>query len=232
MSKQIIKEIDCPHCKEKAELKMWDSINASLNSDLKEKVKNGTIFDWECPHCGKTARIMYPFLYIDMLNYFMVWFGNPNSECSPELYQSMDIENYQFRNARTVNELIEKITIFENGLDDHALEIQKFSIVQAIYRRTEGGKTGPVPGMMLFRQKQNEDNILYTVLFEKVPAQMLRTSFSSYQQIVKDISNTPPLVKGIEDGRGKFQIVDFEWAKTAVGVLGAQKRAQQQNHDE
>ncbi len=224
MAKQIIKEIECPNCKEKAELKMWDSINASLNSGLKEKVKNGTIFDWQCPHCGKTARIMYPFLYIDMLHYFMVWFG-AEGQCDPELYQSMDVEEYQFRNARTVNELVEKIAIFENDLDDRALEIQKLSIVQAIYRRTEGGKTGPVPGLMLFRQKQDEENFLFSVFFQNAPAQMMRASMATYHQIAKDISDSPSLAKGIEDGKGKFQTIDFQWAKTAIGILGAQKKS-------
>ncbi|MCI9456755.1 MAG: hypothetical protein HFE44_07240 [Oscillospiraceae bacterium] len=223
MAKQIVKEIECPSCKEKAELKMWDAINASLNSGLKEQVKTGKIFEWKCPHCGKTARIMYPILYIDMLNYFMVWFG-AEGKCDPELYQSMDLENYQFRNARTVNELMEKIAILENGLDDHVLEIQKFSIVQAIYRQTEGGKKGPVPGLMLFRQMQDEDNILFTVFFQNAPAQMMRSSMNSYRQIEKDVSANPSLQKGLEDSKDKFQTVDFQWAKNAVQILGAQKQ--------
>ena len=205
MAKQLIKQIDCPQCKEKADFQVWDSVNVSLNSALKEKIKNGTFFDWQCPHCGKTTRIMYPFLYIDMLHYFMIWFGNPE-QCDPELYQSMDLEGYQFRNARTFNELLEKAAILENGLDDHAIEIQKLSIVQAIYRQTEGGKTGPLPDLLLFRQMMQEDNMLFSVF-------------------KKDIANTPPLAKGIEDGKGKFQTIDFQWAKGAVNVLSAQKKA-------
>ena len=47
MAKQIVKEIECPSCKEKAELKMWDAVNASLNSGLKEQVKTGKIFEWK-----------------------------------------------------------------------------------------------------------------------------------------------------------------------------------------
>ncbi len=224
MAKQLIKQIDCPQCKEKADFQVWDSINVSLNSALKEKIKNGTFFDWQCPHCGKTTRIMYPFLYIDMLHYFMIWFGNPE-QCDPKLYQSMDLEGYQFRNARTFNELLEKAAILENGLDDHAIEIQKLSIVQAIYRQTEGGKTGPLPDLLLFRQMMQEDNMLFSVFYRDAPAQVIRAGMSTYEQIKKDIANTPPLAKGIEDGKDKFQTIDFQWAKGAVNVLSAQKKA-------
>ena len=167
---------------------------------------------------------MYPFLYIDMLHYFMIWFGNPE-QCDPKLYQSMDLEGYQFRNARTFNELLEKAAILENGLDDHAIEIQKLSIVQAIYRQTEGGKTGPLPDLLLFRQMMQEDNMLFSVFYRNAPAQVIRAGMSTYEQIKKDIANTPPLAKGIEDGKDKFQTIDFQWAKGAVNVLSAQKKA-------
>lgn len=223
MPKRIVKEIDCPNCKEKVELQMWDSINGSLNAGLKDKVKNGAIFDWTCPHCGKTTRIMYPFLYIDMLHTFMIWFGAPG-QCDPELYKTMDLKGYQFRNARSFNELAEKISIFENELDDHTLEVMKLSIVQALYKQTEGGAKGPLPAMILFREKQDDGAFLMSVLYQNAPGRMIRASEKTYETIHRDIQANPSISKGLEDGEGKFQTVDFEWAKNAVNILGASKK--------
>lgn len=222
MAKRIIKEIDCPHCKERSEIEMWDSINASLNTGLKDKVKDGSIFDWTCPHCGKTSRVMYPFLYIDMLHTFLVWFGAPDA-CDPALYQTMTLDGYEFRNARTFNELIEKINLLENGIDDHALEVLKFSIVQALYKQTEGGTKAPLPAMILFREEE-EDAFLLSVLYQNAPARMMKAAKKTYNAIKNDIASNPTIQKGLKENAGKFQTVDAAWAKNAIIAIGAQKR--------
>ena len=223
MAKRIVKEIDCPHCKEKVELQMWDSINVSLNPALKDKIKNGTIFDWTCPQCGKTTRIMYPFLYIDMIHTFMIWFGAPG-QCNPELYQNMTLDGYQFRQARNFNELVEKAAIFENQLDDHVIELMKLSIVQALYKQTEGGTKAPLPAILVFRSKQEDGTMIFSALYQNAPGRLIRASETTYNTIRRDLENNPSILKGLADGEGKFQQVNFDWAKKAMTLLAAQRQ--------
>ena len=42
----------CPQCGNRNTIKVYRSINVADNPELKEKVKDGSLFLWECPHCG------------------------------------------------------------------------------------------------------------------------------------------------------------------------------------
>lgn len=63
----------CLTCGEEFEADVYDSINATLDPELKEKVISGNLFMIECPKCGKKEFIQYPTCYHDMDNKFMVY---------------------------------------------------------------------------------------------------------------------------------------------------------------
>jgi rRNA maturation endonuclease Nob1 len=46
----------CPHCSKKSELEIYSSINVSLDSSLKKKILDSSLFDWECPHCHEPVE--------------------------------------------------------------------------------------------------------------------------------------------------------------------------------
>ena len=52
MSRTIKKEITCPACGEKADAKMWASVNVTLDQELRESVLDESLFTWTCPQCG------------------------------------------------------------------------------------------------------------------------------------------------------------------------------------
>lgn len=70
--------IKCPNCQQEGTYMVWQSINVDLNPEQKQKVMDGSIFHWQCPHCGKQYNVPYPLLYHDMTNHFMVQY-NPNN---------------------------------------------------------------------------------------------------------------------------------------------------------
>ena len=49
MSRTIKKEITCPACGEKADAKMWASVNVTLDQELRESVLDESLFTWTCP---------------------------------------------------------------------------------------------------------------------------------------------------------------------------------------
>lgn len=54
-------EIDCPMCKQKHIMTLYDSVNVRLNPELKEKVFNGEINALPCSY----GVLLGPFLYVD-----------------------------------------------------------------------------------------------------------------------------------------------------------------------
>jgi len=78
-------------------------------------------------------EVIYPFLYHDMENKFMIWL-NPDGQLDPNglgnkqfLFDMLD-DSYQYRIVSTREEMVEKILICNNGLDDKPLEMLKYYI--------------------------------------------------------------------------------------------------------
>ena len=42
----------CSHCGKQTEVELRQSINVALDPELKARVKDGSLFVWECPYCG------------------------------------------------------------------------------------------------------------------------------------------------------------------------------------
>ena len=78
MSSFTHETIKCPNCQQEGTYMVWQSINVNLNPDQKQRVMDGSIFSWQCPHCGKQYNVPYPFIYHDMTNQFMVQY-TPNN---------------------------------------------------------------------------------------------------------------------------------------------------------
>ena len=52
MSKWEEVTIKCPNCGKVSKFKLWDSINTTLDPEMKQKVRDGSAFSFTCPHCG------------------------------------------------------------------------------------------------------------------------------------------------------------------------------------
>jgi hypothetical protein len=52
---------------------VWDSLNSDLDPDAKQKLLDGTLFQYKCEKCGHEASVAYDILYHDMKNNTMVY---------------------------------------------------------------------------------------------------------------------------------------------------------------
>ena len=139
MPKTVIKEIICPQCNAVTEGKLYTSINATNNPHLRNEVLEEKIFDWTCHACGHKARLTYPLLYNDMKRRFMVYlipdidrFQLADNELEEEF---KNLKGIRKRLAPNFNTFKEKIFIFENGLDDMAVELTKLAISESVARK-------------------------------------------------------------------------------------------------
>ena len=124
--------ITCGGCGRRQAFTMWDSLNVSLNRDLKAELLRGELTRFVCAGCGWSGDVFYPMLYHDMEQKVMIHLcapqGEPESLGSGGLPQmERFLEGYRFRRVNTRNELREKILIFDAGLDDGLLEWAEFT---------------------------------------------------------------------------------------------------------
>ena len=56
---------NCSHCGKQTEVELRQSINTALDPQLKSRVRDGSLFIWECPYCGRRSVAVSETLYHD-----------------------------------------------------------------------------------------------------------------------------------------------------------------------
>lgn len=134
MIQQVIKKINCPHCKEENEVILWEKVNVDMNPDLKEKLFAETINNMKCKSCNYVSRVDIPLYYNDAKRKFFIYLvpefpidkkeeDNLLANLKSETLNILDV-GYDNK-KRAVFEyynLLEKILIFDADLDDRVVE--------------------------------------------------------------------------------------------------------------
>ena len=132
MTKISKETVVCPRCEYWEAFMKYDSVNVTLNPKLRNKVMSGSIFDWTCPECGEKLSVRYNLLYHDMDKAFQVYYAPKSCTETNEMVNKLHAKYPSIRTlcrtVGTLNELREKILIFENGLNDIAIELIKIVV--------------------------------------------------------------------------------------------------------
>ena len=120
----------CSKCGQQHKVIIYKSINTADNPELKAKVADGSLFLWECPHCGQMNLARYETLYHDPAGKLMVWLI-PAGEISEAQMQAITMHTkamggYTLRRVNDMGTLMEKVLIAEARLDDIVLEMCKY----------------------------------------------------------------------------------------------------------
>ena len=135
MSKFKLEQLSCPRCNHAQEVPTWDSINVTLNPQLKVHLFANEINTTTCSNCGYHAMIGKDLLYHDMQVGVMIFEQYSNHDimdqleilkqhCPPNAFR-----DYRFRIVKSRRGLIEKILIFEAGFDDRVVELMKLIVI-------------------------------------------------------------------------------------------------------
>lgn len=149
MSLNASQRIKCPKCGQMTEITVWNSITVKDSADLKQDLLSGRVNMFHCPSCSHKALMPTPLLYHDEEKRLMISF----SPCSDEIlkYQLFDnvqktskesgelekMEGYNLRFVADYNELLEKILIFDNGMNDKTIEVLKLMILSQELEKAE-----------------------------------------------------------------------------------------------
>lgn len=120
---KVIQE-NCPHCNAIQEIKYYQTVNITLEPNLKEEVLSGTLNSKKCTNCRKEITIFSGLLYHDMENRLMfeVKVSDEQDERKAETLNEFKKNGYIYREVHSYPELVEKIHIFDNKLNDQVVE--------------------------------------------------------------------------------------------------------------
>ena len=160
-------------------------------------MKNGELFKYTCPKCGRWYNIEYETLYHDMSNKFMVqYLCNPTEERIKQFYNETEqmkklnlVFDIRQRIVRDKHAFIEKIMIFENELDDAIVEVAKTIILQ---KMIENDPNMEIPA--IYFHSIDDTNISFYIDDGRV----LNTDRSLYDSLAETYNSIVPKNEFIE----------------------------------
>lgn len=139
MSLMIPEKLTCPYCNRPSTVGLYQSVNVTLEPDLKEKVFSGELFVFTCPLCGEKAKLDMPLLYHDMDRQFLIQSCHSEEDAKEFCVHNRAIDampkiakdGYEFRAVVGLNDLKEKVLVFEAGLNDIIVDLFKYLMLSS-----------------------------------------------------------------------------------------------------
>lgn len=208
MSTNLFNQINCPSCGKQSQTRMWPGIDRVTNPEQRERILEESLFCWECPDCGYKMQLVYPCLYHDRERQFLILL-DPNQKeqmLDKKAMGGHDLTGTRKRIVSCVEELKEKILIFESGLNDAACELAKLAMFQTVEARK-----GVTPVKSYFSSADEAENqITFVFFFEDEETEPLyqKTRYDVYKTTL-DIAQSLHFNECGDD----FLRVDMEMAK-------------------
>jgi len=144
------KTIPC-YCENKVEIDVPTEVDIAESAGVAEAIREGRFLSVTCPKCGKLLKPEFPVRIIDSAKGIEI-FLIPELERGSFLLGRSQYTVKDIDGGRIVigyAELVEKLAIFDAGLDDRAIEVIKYYMSQKVdddanleiyFRSREGGK--------------------------------------------------------------------------------------------
>ena len=182
---------DCARCGARHTAEVPQSVNVTASPELKEQVRTGSLFTWTCPHCGTSNLLKFPFLYHDPKERLMLVLTDApvNADGVPD--------GYTGRLVRSVGELIEKINVFDAGLDDMTIELCKYVTRQELRKDVA----------LKFLKMDGADGEMTFTYPEKGEMQLLAVGFNVYEDCAAILQRNPH----VREAASGLVTVDQAW---------------------
>jgi len=220
MSKQQTTKITCSKCGKEHDFTIWSSVNVTLDPQMKADILSRKAFTFECPDCKEKTIFTYDFLYHDMDEKVMVYHVTTNEALvqAMEGFAKMESiglddgilngsepDGYRKRIVRSLNELREKIFIFDAGLDDRVVEIFKVFCIIQLKQNDPAFQADEV----YFYHR--DDEMGFQFLLDGKGFGEVAIDPADYEEIAKNSADI--LAKA--DGE-KLYLIDTEWAYKSI----------------
>lgn len=207
----------CEKCGHSQKVNIFPCINFNQNPEYYALVKDMSIFKVKCEKCGSEKIIQFDTLLIDETHQYFIYLLTDRSLYNRFKYQityfietvlnkddKYDLSKYKTRLVFTPNDIVEKIAIFELGLDDEVIEIMKCGIFdKEIVDRTVYD--------CLYFDGMNQSNLEFIAFSSKTNTKepmKFMVQFTFYNKIVDDLSNFK------NRHHDYFEIIDENWVRS------------------
>ncbi len=198
--------LQCPRCGESHNVETFTSVNTAKDPDLKARVKDGSLFVWECPHCGAKNLIKGELLYHDPEEKLMVWLLPEGARPPGAVEEAVkQLEGYTLRRVADAGSLIEKVNIHEAGLDDVTVEMLKMVTRTEMSEKTPAVQDVP---MKFFRLDGPDNDIILSFPLDG-SLQAVTVGFNVYEDCRSILSRNPSIAPA-----PGFAVVDSAWIES------------------
>ena len=214
--------VTCPECQTQGEFTVYNSINTKESPALKEKVRDGSLFQFVCPKCGAKTTVDYPFLYHQPEDHYMINYGRlEDGRKALEMLRGKGValKDWAAEMEKTTRPYVlravddrlafrEKLFIFDAGLDDRLVEIYKFMV---LYQYAAAGKAQG--GEKAYFYTDSKDHHRIQLVRGKETLGLADFTRKIYNEIHAQYA------KKLHDIRKSAPVIDTNWAQTFLKSL-------------
>ncbi|MBU0678372.1 MAG: CpXC domain-containing protein [Verrucomicrobia bacterium] len=172
MTQERTYSIKCPKCGAEQSVELYDAINVAESPLLKDELLSNRINAVVCDECGFDFRVDKSLLYHDpelgVLIYLLPENGYSEAEGEAEFVRSIEILNSSLPDSVSSpevhlvgrrEELIERIFLLEDGLDERIIEYIKYMVYSKNMEQVN-----PLTKTLLFNVQDSDDENLCFVI--------------------------------------------------------------------
>ena len=144
----VDREIRCLHCRRHFNVREYQKVELPRQQELIPYILDGSIFEFECPYCREEHTVLIDqdeFVIENQLKKYRIYYSDSEFDSGVKLMQvshglgitseeekdfvlevrELDEQGYRIRFETSYSAAVEKMVIFEAGLNDVAIELMK-----------------------------------------------------------------------------------------------------------
>lgn len=197
MSNVASHNITCPRCKHMMDVQLYDSVNVATDPALRDQLMRNQLNMVTCPQCELAFRVDKPLLYCDPAKRILIYWlpTAPDSyQAGEDQFRSWlmkmgnvlpdDIRAPDIHLVFTRIELVERIFLLEQGLNERLIEYIKY----IIYSRN-AGRVNPAEKALLFNAEDSNETTLCFVV-QDVQTRQLESVLQYSRDAYKVLADT------------------------------------------
>ena len=144
----VDREIRCLHCRRHFNVREYQKVELPRQQELIPYILDGSIFEFECPYCREEHTVLIDqdaFIIENQVKKYRIYYSDHEYDSGVKLMQvshglgitseeekdfvlevrALDEQGYRIRFETNYSDAVEKMVIFEAGLNDVAVELLK-----------------------------------------------------------------------------------------------------------
>lgn len=192
--KSILVDIRCKQCGYETHKKSETLIMPDFEPHVRKALLEETFFQKRCPQCGRTNIFFHLVLYVDKQHHFILLIKPKEDVCAADQSLFAQDTTSKKRYITKVEDVVDKLRILEDELDDRVIELLKVKLNIRAYR--QGRNLSQV------RYHDKDADTLWFDLIEGDTCDIVGIPLSNYHTLAKQL---PSLGEG-------FHEIDSAWA--------------------